>query len=258
MQEKTMNKSKAEIFHFKYPWGSEWCGIMLFRGKKNILIDTAVAEALPFLEEKLSELGLTVKDIDIIANTHSHGDHIGLNNIVSEISGAEILNWKNGLQDGEVIDGGNYTLQVFHTPGHSADSISFFESSNKVLFTGDAFEGRGSRYGGVALYNDPQSLLKSVEKIRKVVLDEDVKTMYLSHSYHGTCGVLVKNEIPVFLNTCRDTILAYNDLIKSLPEDISVSDAALELRKHFGITDDVLQPKAAESTARAHLAYIGR
>ena len=256
MQEKTMNKSKAEIFHFKYPWGSEWCGIMLFRGEKNILIDTAVAEALPFLEEKLSELGLTVKDIDIIANTHSHGDHIGLNNIVSEISGAEILSWKNGLQDGEVIDGGNYTLQVFHTPGHSADSISFFESSNKVLFTGDAFEGRGSRYGGVALYNDPQSLLKSVEKIRSVVLNEEVKTMYLSHSYHGTGGVLKDEKIIPFLDLCRDTIIAYDKFLNALPDGTTAAEAADQLRRNFPVDGELISVKAAEGTVKAHLKNL--
>lgn len=41
------------------------------------------------------------------------------------------------LHDGDVIDLGGWMLRVFHTPGHSVDSICLFEESRGVLFGGD-------------------------------------------------------------------------------------------------------------------------
>lgn len=45
----------------------------------------------------------------------------------------------NLLHDGDVIDLGDRTLQVLHTPGHTQDSISLLDHMNKSLFTGDTF-----------------------------------------------------------------------------------------------------------------------
>ena len=43
------------------------------------------------------------------------------------------------LTDGQMIDLGGRSLQVLHTPGHSADSIMLYDEANKILFTGDTF-----------------------------------------------------------------------------------------------------------------------
>lgn len=240
--------------YLKYPWGSEWCGMMLFCGKRNILLDSAVEEAFfPFLYDELKKHDLTVSDIDIVANTHSHGDHIGMNEKIVRFSGAEVLSFQHGLQDNSVIDGGDWRLEVIHTPGHSADSISFLELESGVFFSGDTFEGRGTRYAGVALYNDPAALLQTIEKVRRLYLDGRISKMYLSHAYHETGGIIDGADVPSYLDLCRDTILAYDRFIRSLPEDIEVSEAGTLLRKEFFICEEVMNPRAAESTVRAHL-----
>jgi len=43
------------------------------------------------------------------------------------------------LKDGEVVDLGNRTLEVIHTPGHTPDSIVLLDREDKLLFTGDMF-----------------------------------------------------------------------------------------------------------------------
>ncbi len=43
------------------------------------------------------------------------------------------------LREGEVIDLGGKMLQVWHTPGHSADSICLYDEADRLLFTGDSF-----------------------------------------------------------------------------------------------------------------------
>jgi glyoxylase-like metal-dependent hydrolase (beta-lactamase superfamily II) len=43
------------------------------------------------------------------------------------------------VTDGDIIDLGNRTLEVIHTPGHSPGSMSLLDATNRLLFTGDHF-----------------------------------------------------------------------------------------------------------------------
>lgn len=43
------------------------------------------------------------------------------------------------IQNEDVLNLGDRTLQVMHTPGHSPDSIMLLDRSNRSLFTGDTF-----------------------------------------------------------------------------------------------------------------------
>jgi glyoxylase-like metal-dependent hydrolase (beta-lactamase superfamily II) len=43
------------------------------------------------------------------------------------------------LTDGDIIDLGGRSLEVLHTPGHSAGSVSYLDHDHRVLFTGDHF-----------------------------------------------------------------------------------------------------------------------
>ena len=41
------------------------------------------------------------------------------------------------IEEGDVLDLGNRTLQVLHTPGHSPGGISLYEAATETLFSGD-------------------------------------------------------------------------------------------------------------------------
>ena len=41
------------------------------------------------------------------------------------------------LEDGEIFDLGNRTIETIKTPGHTAGSVCFLDTKGKVLFTGD-------------------------------------------------------------------------------------------------------------------------
>ena len=43
------------------------------------------------------------------------------------------------LEDGDLVDLGERTLEVIHTPGHSPGSVCLLDKKNKILFTGDTF-----------------------------------------------------------------------------------------------------------------------
>lgn len=57
------------------------CNTVLIESGKRIIVDPGVREVGSWgvLESRLKELGLTPSDIDIVVNTHLHGDHAGSN-----------------------------------------------------------------------------------------------------------------------------------------------------------------------------------
>ena len=59
----------------------------LIRGDyKNVLIDSGVDKNFVRLQKVLLTLGIKIRDIDIVINTHEHFDHIGANRYFQEYS----------------------------------------------------------------------------------------------------------------------------------------------------------------------------
>jgi len=129
----------------------------------GLLIDTGPLKQRQELMPYLNDL-----DVDLVVNTHHHGDHIGNNPLFAERGipilahplGLPLINdttiWTPNLlyyqrfffdlppsskcqPAGDYIDGRKYRFRVIHTPGHSLDHISLFEEQNGWLFTGDLF-----------------------------------------------------------------------------------------------------------------------
>jgi hydroxyacylglutathione hydrolase len=71
------------------------------------------------------------------------------------------------LTDGDVIDSDGteeYELQVFHTPGHSAGSISLLVQGERALFCGDAVP----VYGDLPIYDDARQSVRSMTKLQAI------------------------------------------------------------------------------------------
>ena len=91
--------------------------------------------------------------------THYHYDHVQtLEKLASEL-GAETVafmgsevNPKRGVRDGDVLKLGKSEVKVIHTPGHTLDSVCYYDG--KHLFTGDTifidYWGRTDLPGGSA------------------------------------------------------------------------------------------------------------
>lgn len=131
---------------------------------RNILIDSGLDQNFLYLQEKLFGLGLKVRDIDIVINTHEHLDHIGSNRYFQEYSliaahrfaatkisynDHYVTLYQSGdlnklplrvhlwLENRSAIDLDSHILEVIHTPGHTSGSICVYEFNTKVLFSGD-------------------------------------------------------------------------------------------------------------------------
>ena len=149
--------------------GRYWTTAYLFDG---LLIDSGCAYSARELAQTLVGTPLTC-----IVNTHTHEDHIGANGLLQrQRMNLEILAhplaipvladprreqplhpyrqfmWgmpepsrARPLEDGAWIETRDFRLQVFHTPGHSADHICLYEPEHGWLFTGDLFVGGRER-----------------------------------------------------------------------------------------------------------------
>lgn len=119
-----------------------------------IVIDVALsAESnLDGIIEQVEAMG--AKKIEKILLTHIHSDHCGGALALKKRSGAKIGIHRSragylGGEDfqygeGDRIPFGGGELDVLHTPGHESGHCCFYESSDRVLFSGDHILGYGT------------------------------------------------------------------------------------------------------------------
>lgn len=137
---------------------------LLEKSSRYYLIDTCCGE--DSIRRALDQANINPEKETVIINTHFHWDHVWGNgyfkdNIIigHELCG-EFLNrfWDSQLeQNGRYQDGPvekvlpNWTftkkillkndgLEIFHSPGHTRDSISVFDHRDKILYAGDNLE----------------------------------------------------------------------------------------------------------------------
>jgi hydroxyacylglutathione hydrolase len=166
-----------------------------------VLIDAGRnAEAILGNVEKL----IDPKKIEFIILTHCHHDHTAGVPSLKEATGAKVLIGEGEvcdigddvatgsylyqedpaefgvdgtLEEGDVINLGEWSLQVLKTPGHSPGSISLYEPRAKALFSGDTLLPHGNigrtRRSGEAV----KDLVKSVERLAAL----DVLVLYPGH-----------------------------------------------------------------------------
>jgi hydroxyacylglutathione hydrolase len=177
--------------------------VYLIKGDtKNVLIDTGVAGKFPVLKRRLTELGLHVRDVNLIILTHEHYDHIGAtaffhrtavvaahrlaaNKLELQDEFVTFLNhdqpskpfWVDvWLEDGSIIDLGNYELEVIHTPGHTSGCICLYEPRAGLLFTGDTVFAGGT-LSEIAVGGNVSDYVNSVRRLSNL----KAKQIYPGH-----------------------------------------------------------------------------
>ncbi len=127
-------------------------------GQGNVAVIDPGPEIAEHREALLSELGN--ETITHIILTHTHVDHSAGISALQEITGAktvgygqrdqskrpavidkEFIDWDFNpdvvIQDGDIFEGDDWTLEAIHTPGHAPDHLCLAMSDNDVLFSGD-------------------------------------------------------------------------------------------------------------------------
>jgi hydroxyacylglutathione hydrolase len=171
----------------------------ILAGETITLIDTGVAGCENSIFDCLRSIDRDPDEISLIILTHSHPDHIGAAKAIRVATGCSVtahpaerawiedvdqqnrerpvpgfsllvggsVRLDHELEDGMVIDpdgSETYEIQVIHTPGHSAGSISLLVQGERALFCGDAVP----VYGDLPVYDDPWQSVRSIARLRAI------------------------------------------------------------------------------------------
>ena len=234
------------IYLLKVPFSGLWTGVALITGEENCLIDSGARDddVDQCIVPALAELGMDLKAVTWLLNTHSHGDHIGGHarirnlanlNVAAHASSApkvadpvpyaiqtrtrfpehspEPQSYLQGvpvhrvLEDGEVIAG---RLQVIHTPGHDDDCVCWYDLQTKTLITGDSSQGNGTPAQGVGFYKDLEAYVASIRKLQQLPIDRIV----CGHEYdHIGWNVAGPKSVRDALQCCLDAVQRYDDFV---------------------------------------------
>lgn len=113
--------------------------------------------------------------------THTHPDHWPAAATIAARTGAEIagfakfpkadevtLKLDRVLNDGDVVEGTEFGLEVLHTPGHAPNHLCFLLEEERVLFTGDHVLDGTTTVISPERGGDMAEYLTSLERLRKI------------------------------------------------------------------------------------------
>jgi hydroxyacylglutathione hydrolase len=97
-------------------------------GKSAAAVVDPVGDIAPYVEAAQA----TGMRILYVIDTHIHADHVSAGRALAEATGAEYVLFEgaaaefpyHGVKDGDVLELGNVTVTVMHTPGHTPEHIS--------------------------------------------------------------------------------------------------------------------------------------
>jgi metallo-beta-lactamase class B len=142
----------------------------------DILMDTTSAKEAPWVRDNIEKLGIKLKDIKIILNSHPHAEHMGGFAMFKELTGANIITSKltademavggrtdfredgseqykpikpdQTVDDGGTVELGGVKLTAYITPGHTKGCTTWTttveedgKKYNVVFFCGMAVAG---------------------------------------------------------------------------------------------------------------------
>lgn len=192
-----LHQIRPEIYQIVLP--NRGSHVYLLSGRtKNVLIDAGLPTTTAHLESALQSLGMSPSDIHLVVLTHEHIDHAGgapyfsghamvaahrlaANKVIaqdefvlmSQAFGVSLGDFCIDLQleHGNIINLGNFELQVVHTPGHTSGGICLYEPSQRLLFSGDMVFA-GGIMGGVFGSGNISDYIASLRALRNLRIDE--------------------------------------------------------------------------------------
>jgi len=155
--------------------------VFLVTGDRTVLVDVGNEfDVVSAVEEHAD-------DIDAVAVTHTHYDHVENLDSVVDAFDVPVYGYdtdqdgvEHAIADDETIQLGDHGYRALHTPGHKNDHLCFYSADAGVLFAGDLVFANGS-FGRTDLDEGDRSLLvDSIERVLSVV-DEDLQEMHTGH-----------------------------------------------------------------------------
>jgi glyoxylase-like metal-dependent hydrolase (beta-lactamase superfamily II) len=169
--------------------------VIIIFGSRITLIDTGVKGSERAIFDYIEQNGRDKSELGLVILSHSHPDHIGSAHSIREATGCKIMthcaekNWIENIEeqnrqrpvpgffnlvdrpvkiDGFISDSDvlkadeDLTLEVIHSPGHSAGSLNIRFCEDRILFTADSVPLRND----IPNYDNFRELKVSLEAIK--------------------------------------------------------------------------------------------
>lgn len=227
---------------------------ILRSGERSVVVDPG-----PLDEGHLARVAAAGGDVQAVLLTHHHVDHAEAARAFGERVGAPVRALdpalrlgEEGLADGDVVSVGDLEVRVVATPGHTADSLSFWLPREAAVLTGDTVLGRGTTVvahpdGALGAYLD------SLDRLHALAAAREVTAVWPGH---GPVISDALGALDFYLAHRRERLAQVEDALAHLAPDLpadAVPRAIVEVV--YADVDPVLWG-AAELSVRAQLAYL--
>jgi glyoxylase-like metal-dependent hydrolase (beta-lactamase superfamily II) len=181
-----------DVYQVRYK--SRAANAYVIRGRsRTIMIDVGLSSNYPHLLECLNHIECPPQKIDMVILSHEHLDHIGAayhfnaqrtfvaahrlaaNKVMLRDDFSMLRKMFNEpdvpididiwLEEGNLIDLGNFRLNVMYTPGHTSACITLFDQNRGLLFAADTLM-PGGVMGGVFGSGSIADYIQSLERIK--------------------------------------------------------------------------------------------
>jgi anaerobic nitric oxide reductase flavorubredoxin len=163
-----VNDRTTDLFEGLWPITREGVSYnsYLINDEKKVIIDLAKSIKTDVFFENISEV-ISIEQIDYLVVNHMEPDHTGILSILKRLApkltilttpkAEQMLQDFYGIkdrvktvEDTESVELGKRTLQFFHAPFvHWPETMVTYETSDKILFSCDAFGGYGALRGAI-------------------------------------------------------------------------------------------------------------
>lgn len=174
------------------------------------IIDSATypSDVDQYILPGLQEFGISQDEVRYLLLTHKHGDHAGgIYRLAECFPYAKVrASFELSLQEGELLaDGERFLgcLQTVSLPGHTKNSVGFYDVRTKTLLSGDCLQLKGiGKYRNGVSY--PDLYKQSIERLRQM----DIARIVAAHEY-DPLGSLAEGKAAVvqYLKTCLDVLI---------------------------------------------------